>query len=314
MNHDAAHLVEGPPLVLVIDDTEDVFRLLSPRLRTEGVEIRYAGSGDEGLRAARNDHPALILLDLDMPGRDGYEILRLLKDDPATLDISVIMLSAKHSPQDKAAAFDLGAVDYITRPFDLNEARARIRSALRLHEALQMLSQRAQIDGLTGLWNRAHFDQRWDEAVAHAVRHGRPLSLAMLDADHFKRVNDTYGHPAGDAALQGIARVIRRESRGGDIACRYGGEEFVVILPETEPGAAVNLSERIRTAIADTVWSRHPEHPITVSIGLAGAAIPGPVTRHAWLDQADRNLYAAKAAGRNRTVCSEVAARSSKAG
>ena len=195
---------------------------------------------------------------------------------------------------------DLGAVDYITKPFNLTELRVRVRSALKLHRLVQMLAQRAQIDGLTGLWNRAYFDRRWAEEVAKAGRHKHALSLAMLDIDHFKTINDTYGHPAGDVVLQGVARLIQRECRQEDVACRFGGEEFVLIMPGTGPADASNLCDRIRVSLQGTVWPRIPERTVTSSIGLAGSTVPGTLTPQSWLEHADRALYTAKQGGRNR--------------
>ena len=294
------------PAVLVIDDSPDVHRLLKARLRHEELDLRAATSGKAGIDAAKGSKPAIILLDLDMPDMDGFEVLRVLKNDPTTVHIPVIVLSGLQSSQDKVTAFDLGAVDYITKPFNLTELRVRVRSALRMHRLVQMLAQLAQIDGLTGLWNRAHFDKRWSDEIASGQRHQRSLSLAMIDVDHFKSINDTYGHPAGDAVLQGMARIVQRECRQEDIACRYGGEEFALIMPDTTPADAIIVCERMRTALAEVVWPRHPERTITVSMGLAGSSAPAALSAAEWIEAADRNLYTAKKSGRNRVVMSDV--------
>lgn len=297
---------DNSSLVLLIDDSEAMHRLLSLRLRNDGLEVSSAMSGEEGVRKATEEHPALVLLDVDMPGMDGFEVLRTLKDNDATLHTPVIMLSGAHNSHDKVTAFDLGAVDFITKPFDMMEMRVRVRSALRVSHLLRMLSQQAQIDGLTGLYNRAHFDQRWLEEVAGVERHKRPLTIAMMDLDHFKSVNDTFGHPAGDAAIQGLAKIVRRESRQTDIACRYGGEELVLIMPETGPDDAASVCERIRAALADVVWPRHPERRITCSIGVVGTDGSTAVDAGTWLEKVDRNLYRAKKEGRDRLVTSSL--------
>jgi two-component system cell cycle response regulator len=302
MHNQPIQIDEGQPTVLVVDDSPDVHRLLKARLRHEELELLVAMSGKEGLAAAKERHPAIVLLDLDMPDVDGFEVLRHLKNDPDTLHIPVIVLSGLQSAQDKVTAFDLGAVDYITKPFNLTELRVRVRSALRMHRLVEMLSQRAQIDSLTGLWNRAYFDRRWNDEVSGALRHGRPLSLAMMDIDHFKSINDTYGHPSGDAVIQGLAKILTREPRQEDVACRYGGEEFALIMPDTAPGDALNLCERIRQAMRDVIWPRHPEKKITISIGMAGAERAGDLTAAAWLEMADKNLYQAKRNGRDQVV------------
>ncbi|TVQ61608.1 MAG: diguanylate cyclase [Phycisphaerales bacterium] len=296
----AAHLSDTKPRVLVIDDSKDVHRLLKARLRNEQLDLSHAESGAAGLEAVQQEAPAIVLLDLDMPGMDGFEVLRRLKDDAATIHLPVIVLSGLHSSQDKVTAFDLGAVDYITKPFDLTELRVRVRSALRMHGLLQMLAQRAQLDGLTGLWNRAYFDQRWGEEVASCQRHDRPLSLAFFDADHFKSLNDTYGHPAGDQVLIGIAQIFQRVLRQTDIACRYGGEEFAIIMPETEPDEAVKVCERVRDTLENVCWERHPERGVTCSIGLCGSNGSVSVDAAAWLQATDEQLYKAKQGGRNR--------------
>lgn len=299
-------LDDSKPTVLIIDDSQDVHRLLKARLRAEDIEFVSATTGEEGVALAKERLPLLALLDLDMPGMDGFEVLRALKDDPTTVQIPVIILSGLQSAQDKVTAFDLGAVDYVTKPFDMAELRVRVRSALRLNQLLRMLAQRAQIDGLTGLWNRAYFDARWAEEFARATRHGRAASIAMIDVDHFKSINDGFGHPAGDAVLQGVAKLLHRELRQSDIACRYGGEEFVIILADTSAAAATAMCDRIRNAIADVAWPRHPERKVTASFGVAGCEGVPKVTAEKWIEIADQNLYTAKRSGRNRVVGCDV--------
>ena len=169
--------------VLIVDDSPDVHRLLRARLKQEEIDIVSAESGQAGLDEVAKQRPSLVLLDLDMPGMDGFEFLRKMKENGATHHIPVVILSAMSNPQDKVAAFDLGAHDFVTKPFELTELRVRIRAALRMNALLQMLSQRAQIDGLTGLWNRAYFDQRVQDEVARVQRHPGPLSIAFIDAD-----------------------------------------------------------------------------------------------------------------------------------
>lgn len=299
-------LDDAKPIVLIIDDSQDVHRLLKARLRAEDIEFVSATTGEQGLALAKERQPLLALLDLDMPGMDGFEVLRTLKDDPATVQIPIIILSGLQSAQDKVTAFDLGAVDYVTKPFDMAELRVRLRSALRMNQLVRMLAQRAQIDGLTGLWNRAYFDARWIEEFSRAARHGRPVSIAMIDIDHFKSINDGFGHPAGDAVLQGVAKLLHRELRQSDIACRYGGEEFVIILSDTNAPSALAMCDRLRIAIADLTWSRHPERKVTASFGVAGCEGVPNVSGDKWIEMADQNLYNAKRAGRNRVVGCDV--------
>ena len=299
---------DNKPVVLLVDDSVDVHRLLRARLRHEQIELVGTTNGAEAVALAQRHKPATILLDIDMPGMDGFEVLRALKDDPAANNIPIIVLSGKAGSEDKVTAFDLGATDYVTKPFDLAELRARLRAALRLDRLLRLLAERAEVDGLTGLGNRAAFDKRWAEKVAESRRYGSSLSLALLDIDFFKRINDTYGHPAGDQVLVGLAQCLQSESRSPDISCRYGGEEFALIMPSTGPAEAQVVAERIRAALATLVWSRHPDSPITVSVGLVGSSgAIGDVTPERWIEAADRNLYAAKRSGRNRCIAADLA-------
>jgi diguanylate cyclase (GGDEF)-like protein len=297
---------EARARVLIVDDSVEVHRLLHVRLKHDEMEFESAYSGEEGYQKAVDWQPALILMDLDMRSADGLETLKRLKNDPRTRAIPVIVISASQVPQHKVAAFDLGAVDYITKPFEIIELRVRTKSALRLHQLLQLLAQRAQIDGLTGLWNRAFFDRRWHEEYARSQRHSHPLAVAMIDIDHFKGVNDAHGHPMGDSVLQGVARILRRELRQSDLPCRYGGEEFVLVMPDTNAHDAAVMCERIRQAVGDARWGRAKDMVITASIGVAGCDGAAAISSEEWVEAADKNLYAAKRSGRNRVVVSTV--------
>lgn len=290
------------PIVLVVDDSPLVHRLLRARLRDESIELHHAHSGHEAMEFICTHDVATVLLDLSMPDMDGFEVLRALGAKEDATHVPVIVLSGQQDSQDKVMAFALGAMDYITKPFDLAELRARMRSSLRMHRLVRMLSERAQLDGLTALWNRSHLDDRLGQLVTSAERSNRPLSLALLDLDHFKSINDNYGHPAGDAALQGAAELISASARGSDICCRYGGEEFAIIMPETTPEHARTLCERVREAIAARDWPAHPDRRITVSIGVAGADGAAGLPPEQWLAHADAALYKAKEGGRNRVV------------
>ncbi|MGP1272100.1 MAG: diguanylate cyclase [Phycisphaerales bacterium] len=293
-------------LVLIVDDSPDVHRLLRVRLKQENLQLQSVTDGRAAIEAANEHKPSLVLLDLDMPEMDGFEVLRHLKESPETREIPVIVLSGLQSPADKVTAFDLGAVDYVTKPFDLMELRVRLRSALRMADLIQLLAQRAHIDGLTGLYNRAAFDERWIACISENRRLGKPLSIALFDLDHFKSINDTYGHPAGDEALRVFGRLLQNECRGYDIPCRFGGEEFALIMPETTPKDAEGVCDRIRQVLERLEWPAHPERRVTVSIGVAGVDSHGELVPAAWLEQADQALYQAKTSGRNRVVVRTV--------
>lgn len=306
MNTLPAQLNDSKPLVLLVDDCVVLHRLLTLRLSAESLEVIVADSGEKGLALAKEYHPALILLDLEMPGMDGFEVLRVIKEDADLRDVPVIVVSGLGGAEDKVTAFDLGAHDFVTKPFNLAELRARVRAALRMYSLLQMLSQRAQLDGLTGLWNRAYFDSQWEAEVARSARHGYPLSLGMIDIDHFKSINDTYGHSAGDAVIQVLAKLLAAEIRQSDVACRYGGEEFAVIMPSTPPDEAGKMCDRIRGHLESLRWARHPERSVTISIGVAGVGNGAAVPAKSWLEAADQRLYVAKQSGRNRVVVADI--------
>ncbi|XVJ60342.1 MAG: diguanylate cyclase [Tepidisphaera sp.] len=297
---------EQRPLALVIDDSLDVHRLLAARLKQEEIDLICTADPREGLTRAAAVPPAVILLDLDMPGMDGFEVLRALKDNPATHHVPVIILSGMAGMQDKVTAFELGAIDYVVKPFEFTELRVRLRSALRVHRLLSLLASRAQLDGLTGLWNRAYFDHRLSEEASKSTRHSRPFSIAIADADNFKSINDTFGHPAGDAVLQGLAKILRRECRQSDIVCRYGGEEFVILMPDTTAIDAAAVCERIRQSVEQAAWPRHPERKVTISMGVAGVNGATALQPAAWLETADRNLYTSKRSGRNTVTTTDL--------
>ncbi|MDF1809942.1 MAG: diguanylate cyclase [Phycisphaerales bacterium] len=300
--------LDTTPVVLLIDDSQFVHRLLDARMRSESISLIGEFNGKNGFERAVEDSPALILLDLDMPVMDGFETLRALKEEAKTKDIPVIVLSGMDSSQDKVTAFDLGAIDFVTKPFELTELRARVRSSLKMSALMKMLSQKAQIDGLSELYNRSFFDDRFKEEYDRAIRHGHPLSIALMDLDHFKSINDTFGHPAGDTVIAGVAKIAVQECRSSDIACRYGGEEFVLIMPETSPADAFTLCDRIRERCEATTWAQHPGRPVTISIGIVGATDGAGIqcTPAAMIELADRNLYDAKKSGRNMVRASDI--------
>lgn len=288
------------PKLLAIDDSELIHRLLRVRLHGERVELHMASNPKDGLRMAKQLKPEVILLDIDMDELDGFEVLQRLKADPETQDISVIFISASNDTTDRVKGLDLGAVDFITKPFEVVELKARVRSALRVQALMKMLQQKAKIDGLTGLWNRNYFDGRLQGEVAEAIRHRRPLALVMCDIDRFKDINDHNGHPFGDTVIERVAHILS-SGRTSDIACRYGGEEFGVILPTTTAEEARDVADRYRTSMSQARWSEHPGFSMTASFGVCDLErLPGVPSAEALVQAADAALYAAKQAGRNR--------------
>jgi len=291
--------------VLAIDDSPDIHRLLDVRLRPEGLVLHHALDAQDGLEQAVRLVPDLILLDVDMPNVTGFEVCRQLKDHSTLAQVPVIFLTGASEVYTKVQGFDLGAVDYVTKPFDPAELRARVRAALRTKRYHDLLSARSNVDGLTAIWNRSYFNQRLGEEVAAVRRYGRVLSVVMLDIDEFKTLNDGYGHPFGDQVLQRVGELLHTMLRSTDAPCRYGGEEFGLILSDTNEAGAIITAERIRTALAALTF-RPKDRPIrvTASFGVATSSIidEGRLDSAHLVMAADDALYEAKKTGRDR-VC-----------
>jgi two-component system, cell cycle response regulator len=290
--------------VLLIDDSHTIHTLVRARLSGEPITIHSAYSGEEGLVMAAKLLPDLILLDVEMPSPDGFEVCRRLKADSSTVGIPVVFFTGASSPDERIFGLELGAVDYVTKPFNPAELRARVRASLRTKYLMDLLAKKAQIDGLTGLWNRRHFESRLLQEQSLARRTGWPLSCVMADVDHFKSVNDTYGHPFGDEALRRIAGSLTEIGRTEDIICRLGGEEFVVLCPNTPLAGAAKLAERCREAIHEITLKHDSEIVrLTCSFGVA----TDTEDPQSMIDAADKALYQAKRQGRNRVVVAEAA-------
>jgi diguanylate cyclase (GGDEF)-like protein len=312
--------------VLIVDDNPINLDLLSGMLLDRGYRVRVATSGRRALSAARSAVPDLIMLDINMPEMDGYEVCERVKGDVTTRDTPVIFISALDNALDKVRAFQTGGADYVTKPFQFEEVLARIeiqlkisrlqkemerknaelaQSNVQLERANRMLHQLSYLDGLTGIANRRHFEESLDQEWRRSARDGSPLSLLMADIDHFKTLNDACGHQHGDDCLRLVARALGETlKRAGDLASRYGGEEFAVILPGTDAEGAAAIAEDVRIRIESLGLrsGREPEYPVTVSVGFATACPTDGVSPRVLVDAADRALYAAKRQGRNRVV------------
>ena len=292
--------------ILAIDDSPEIHQLLKVRLKNLDVELSHAHCGFDGFDQAQASNPDLILLDVMMPDASGFDICRKLKATSETRNIPVIFLTGASDVDQKVLGFDVGAVDYIQKPFDSAELSARVRAALRTKRFQDMLAQRAMIDGLTGLWNRAHFDQRLHEEIAAAQGYDRPMSLIMMDVDKFKNLNDNHGHPFGDEVLQAIGDVLQESARMTDWPCRYGGEEFGFILRETDLEGAIIMAERVRAEIEGLeLRNKAQAVSVTASFGVVSSTLcmnPVELSSKWVIESADKALYAAKESGRNR-VC-----------
>jgi diguanylate cyclase (GGDEF)-like protein len=293
-----------PTVLLVIDDDPRVHSLM--KLDLEGVcdQILYAVLPSQGLEMALEHLPDVILLDVSMPMMDGFEVCLRLKKDESTRDIPVVFLTADHSVACVAKGMDCGGTDYITKPFEPLELQARVRAALRTKQLIDLLKGTSRIDALTGLSNRAAFDAALASTISGHHRHTQPLALFLIDIDHFKRVNDTYGHATGDEVLRCVGATIRETCRESDVPCRYGGEEFAVILPQTNARNAPAIAERHLAAVRNlAVRSKSSVLRVTASGGLV--CIPAhdlPISSEQLFDLADKALYQAKSQGRDRFV------------
>ncbi|MEQ9453969.1 MAG: diguanylate cyclase [Phycisphaeraceae bacterium] len=287
--------------ILIIDDSPDIHRLIEARGRSLEVDFASAFDITSGLELARLNNPDLILLDVDLgEGASGFDLCTQLKADPATQDISVIFLTAQEHSESKVLAFEVGAVDYVVKPFDYGELLARMRSALRTRTLLLMLAEHANMDGLTGLHNRRFFDERLVQEIEVARRYQCPLALLLLDIDHFKSINDSFGHPRGDQVIQRMAKLLMASCRTSDIPCRLGGDEFALILPQTRLPLAEALAQRLCGALhTDETVIRLDPTGVTCSIGIAGTDARRPLTAEELITTADQALYKAKHNGRD---------------
>ena len=295
--------------LLLIDDDVSFLRVLRGMLQ-QYSDVRFATDGAAGLQIAHQWLPDLILLDAEMPELSGHEVCNRLKSDSVTQDIPVIFVTGRSSPDEEAAALDLGAADFITKPSTAARVQARVRTQLRLKQATDALRAAAMSDGLTHVANRRAFDERLNLEWRRGLRSGQPLSLLMIDLDHFKRYNDRLGHQAGDEALRAVAHsLLDSIRRPPDLAARYGGEEFAVLLPETSASGAHAVARAIQAAI-NTLAIEHPDSPssryLTLSIGVAASRTakdaPLLASSEALLGAADAALYRAKQGGRGRIV------------
>ncbi|MDP3234611.1 MAG: diguanylate cyclase [Myxococcales bacterium] len=313
-------------LLLLVDDDRGVIELLRRGLAPFGYRFVEAEDGTQALTAIRKHQPDLILMDVEMPGLGGVEVCRIVKaNQGAGFAFTPVILMTAGRSSGKVEGLELGADDYLVKPFDMLEVSARVKSMLRLkalqdtlveknkeldrinreleekRSALELLSR---TDGLTQLINRRHFEELLQSEWQRSLRYRAPLSCMLLDIDHFKKVNDTWGHPFGDTVLREVAGVARRALRDVDVLARYGGEELIALLPETSPEEAWRAAERVRMGVEAmrlTCRTVNPPEQVrcTASIGVSTAPGPGIETPEQLVQLADECLYEAKQGGRN---------------
>lgn len=310
-------LEENSSTILVADDEPINRALIQRRLERAGYRVLTAQNGREAVQKSKSERPDLIILDVMMPMMDGLEACQLIKADEVTRDTPVIFLSARDETEVKVSGLSMGANDYISKPFKAEELLARVYVAMRLkrerdalrrraEEAVQQADaaqERAMTDTLTGLLNRYGLQHILAREVSETRRYNRPLSCLMIDLDHFKIINDLQGHAAGDTALQQIATVLSENVRGSDVIFRYGGEEFLVLLPETDLEGAISLAEKIRQA-ANVRSFGDGEHVFSLTLSAGAATLWDNESGNDMIARADMALYQAKEGGRN---CVEAA-------
>ena len=290
------------PVILIADDDPDILRLLATILERDGYRVVSASDGLSALRLAREAAPDICVLDVSMPGADGYTVCRELQAGGSAAP-PVIFLTAHAHTNARVDGLDAGAVDYVVKPFERDELKARVRAALRTKTARDALAAEAATDALTGLRNRAQLDELATELVRSCRATGMPLACIMIDLDHFKAINDGYGHAVGDQVLREVSVRFEKAVRHTDVLARYGGEEFVVLLPATDTTGALAMAARLRAELYAA--------PVTVQVGASRLAIRaqasiGVASWRPGLDaaglvaDADRALYRAKALGRDR--------------
>jgi len=303
--------------ILVVDDHPDNVEIIQARLESRGYQVETAANGQQALDRVTENPPHLVLLDVMMPLMDGYEVARRIKSDSSLPFIPIILVTARDSTEDKVEGLDAGAEDYLTKPVNFPELEARVRSMLRikrlqdeldeknreLEEANRQLRKLSITDGLTGLFNHRHIHELLREEFERSARSSEPVAVVMLDLDHFKNVNDTHGHPTGDVILFETAEILRDTAREIDMLGRYGGEEFIAVLPDSDEEAAVRFAERVRERMdAHTFRDGEKEVRMTLSCGAAALPASGVDSPSALLKLADEALYRAKAGGRNQVV------------
>jgi diguanylate cyclase (GGDEF)-like protein len=315
--------------ILLVDDDPGVIQLLGRILSSVG-DLRFATNGEDALRLAEESPPDLILLDAEMQGMSGYRVLDVLKGRPEMADVPVIFVTGHAEPAFEVSAFEAGAADFIAKPVRAALILARVATQLRLKRMADQLRLAAATDGLTGVANRRKFDATLEQEWQRALRSADPLSLMLIDVDHFKLYNDRYGHPKGDQSLRLVANALRHAvHRTGDLVARCGGEEFGVVLPQTARVGAQHVAQRMLNTVksldiphAGSATARH----LTISIGIAcydedSAAWVGnpaevryigderrlPCTAADLVLTADKALYSAKRAGRAQTVLQDIA-------
>ncbi len=296
------------PRLLVVDDQPINVQALYQAFAADH-QVLMATGGEQALALCNAKRPDLVLLDVEMPGMNGYEVCRLLKESEATRDIPVIFVTGHSDEAAETLGLDLGAADFISKPINPRIVRARVRTQLTVKAHADMLRQQAHIDGLTGVFNRRRFDEHLATEWSRAARTGTALSVVMADVDFFKRFNDRYGHQAGDDCLRRIAAALQSTlRRPGDLVARYGGEEFACVLPDTDLAGAMKVASELGASV-DAEQIEHagsaPARLVSISMGVGTLRAGTSGSPRELLRIADEQLYMAKSRGRHQASGAE---------
>ena len=294
------------PVLLIVDDDPNSIHLLAD-IFNQDYDILFATTGQKALEIASQEKPSLILLDVIMPEMDGYEVCQQLKQNPDTLDIPIIFVTAHSNVTQEIHALEMGAADFISKPFAPGIVKLRVKNQIELRYLQKQLIQLAITDGLTGISNRRNFDQKLFDEWHRAIRMQQSLTVIMIDVDHFKKYNDCYGHQAGDACLEHVAALLMDScNRNNDFVARYGGEEFAMILPETTTPSVVieKLFQILKELAIPHEMSEFRQ--ITLSAGISIRTPNHDENPSVLICEADKALYSAKNLGRNQAVLYEI--------
>ena len=304
--------------ILIVEDEANSRLLLKTYLTSDGYDVRIARNGEEALKSIAANPPSAVILDVVLPKMDGFEVCRKLRDLETTRFMPIILVTALRGDRERTRGIEVGADDFISKPFNRTELLTRIKSLLRirrLHHDLQLkvqelervrakLRKLAVTDGLTGLFNYRAFRGQLHLEVLRSKRFSLPFSVLMIDIDHFKVYNDSFGHPSGDQVLKQFSKLVRKNVREVDTIARYGGEEFVVILPGTDKKSAVIVAEKLRKLVEKEPFPHEKDPPIfrvTISVGVT--SFPQDTdSEENIIRLMDQAMYKAKKDGRNRTA------------
>ena len=289
--------------ILIVDDTVSNLDILGELLKD--YDLIESTNGEEALEIVDDEDVDLILLDIMMPDMDGYEVCRILKSNPKTVDIPVIFITSKTDEESIEKAYNVGGSDYITKPFKTKELLARVKRELQITKLQNELKLLASTDSMTQLYNRRYFTQLSNQTIDLARRDKQNISFIMLDIDKFKNINDIYGHQTGDEIIVSLSNILKQNERKGDIVSRYGGEEFVLMLPDSNLDGARRVAEDIREKVErfHLEISDNRQLHFTISLGISELSFEDENSLESALKKADDALYKAKVSGRNK-VCS----------